>query len=50
MKSICLILTSLLFSQWLYVEFGPANPVARVTLTIHNLIVHCVASSTCPMP
>lgn len=38
MKNICLILTTLLFSQWLYVEFGPCNPVARIALSIHLLV------------
>jgi hypothetical protein len=31
MKTILLILTTLIISQFLYVEYGPQNPVARLS-------------------
>jgi hypothetical protein len=32
MKTTFLILLTLVFSQFLYAEFGPRNPVARLTM------------------
>ena len=32
MKTLLIILTTLMISQFLYVEYGPQNPVARLSV------------------